>query len=312
LQRLLDEKKALVEEQTELSKKVPNHSRIRKSEVEEFRKRAIAVSKQRNEANNDPRKKEIPTEIRHMEDKVDKIKRLIEDEKVVLDTLRLSQEAMSSISVLEEQCAKDLEGLEEALRDHASSLHRFNIPSIKDVSLEGDDDGGELVKRVGALTDTLQTKYRVEHAEVSRSGEELARAQQIVSEKTALLLSSQQTVTSLKPKLERVSASVEQVKKVVQDLRRHETSLALSFRVTEEAPRELINYLNDRLVTIEEEAPVENAAQTMKKLFKRLNKLAKIPDASSPAGCRIQCPCCKRGLSGRCSAVQQHDAASFQ
>ena len=236
------------------------------------------AGKQRDAKANDPRRKDIQTEIRQLEDKIDKVKRQIDDERLTLSTLRNSADAQNQIEVLEEQCAKDLEGLEEGIQDHVSTLQKFNIPMVPtdNLSLEGDDNGDELVKAFDSLADSARSKYDEMHAELSRDTEELTRTNQIISEKTALMSSSQQTLASLKPKIERVGDSVEKAKKVAQDLRRHETALGLTVRVSEEKPRELVNYLDGRLAAIEEDAPVENTVQTTQKLMKRLKKLVSV------------------------------------
>lgn len=81
--------------------------RVRKSDVDDVRRRVEKIAAQRDEANTDPRREEIPTEIRRLEEKVDSIKRQIEDDRIALDNLRLCADAENQISMLREQCTKD-------------------------------------------------------------------------------------------------------------------------------------------------------------------------------------------------------------
>ena len=123
------------------------------------------------------------------------------------------------------------------------------------------------------MKDVIKQKFDNEDTEVSRVNEQLNQTQKILSEKTALMTNSQQTIKTLKPKIDRLNGSVEKAKKVAQDLRRHDAVLGLSVRVNEQSPKELLAYIDERLDTIEEDSPVEISLSAMKKIAKRLQKM---------------------------------------
>ena len=58
--------------------------RIKKIDIDELKQRATKVNKERDVANNNPRRQEIPIEIRSFETKIDKLARLIDDGKLAI------------------------------------------------------------------------------------------------------------------------------------------------------------------------------------------------------------------------------------
>jgi hypothetical protein len=92
----------------------------------------------------DPRLKDIPTDIREEEQKMDATRQKLDEEKRVLETLRDTVEASNAIRVLEEECQKDLGHLEESVEDEKSRFQDFNIVPIK-VQIDDDESGNTLV-----------------------------------------------------------------------------------------------------------------------------------------------------------------------
>ena len=80
--------------------------RIRKTDVEEAVRNAQKYAADRETANSDPRRNQIPIEIRSHEDKIDRLNREIQDDQDSLKLLRDSAEAQNSIHLLQEQCNK--------------------------------------------------------------------------------------------------------------------------------------------------------------------------------------------------------------
>ena len=60
-------------------------------------------------------------------------------------------------------------------------------------------------------------------------------------------------------------------------------------------PQEVLDYLDDRLAEIEEDAPSDDA-DFARKLLRKLGRLAKVPD-DSDIGYRLVCPCCDREMN---------------
>jgi DNA repair protein RAD50 len=99
-------------ELAQINSQVSTTSRFRKSDVEEAKRNAARLADERDVANSDPRRTEIPTEIRSLEEKIDKFKREIDDDQIALNDLRHSAEAQNAIAVLREQSTKELEMLQ--------------------------------------------------------------------------------------------------------------------------------------------------------------------------------------------------------
>lgn len=239
----------------------------------------LFAAKQRDEASNDPRKTEIPIEIRQMEEKIDKIKRELDDDRMTLDALRHSTEAQNSIVVLQEQCAADLEGLEDAFSDQNYTLQKFNIePPPKKLPSEGDDTGGLLVSVVDDVCESVRSKYSAINSDISKNTEEVGKAQQVVSEQSALLASKRHRQATVKTNLDVLSGdsgSRAKVCNVVAELRRHENKIGASLTVDENSPQELVNYLDDRLEEIEEDLADLDAPKVAKKVLQKLKKMVR-------------------------------------
>jgi chromosome segregation ATPase len=276
LQRLSTKKTKYQDEHTQLSRgKTKGPTRLRKNDVEETRTRADQFAKQRDEANRDPRRGEIQVEISHTENKMDQLKRHIEDDKIALSVARTATEAQSSIVLLKDQYTKDLEALEEIVREQVSTLQKFNLTVPQLAASAEEDETGELMQdAVERLVDQVQRQYEDAHTDVSRATDEISRTQQVVSEKTALLASGQQSLNSLKSKVDRLQrGSVQTFRKVADELRRHETSMGLAVVVADENnSRQLLTYLEERLAAVEEDAPVENASESIKQFVKKLKR----------------------------------------
>jgi DNA repair exonuclease SbcCD ATPase subunit len=240
----------------------------------------LHAAKRYEQLNSDPRRNEIPIEIRREEDKIDKLKRQIEDDRMHLDTLRHSAEAQNTISVLKSQCTRDLEALHESLREQSYELQKHNLqPTGQLPGANGEDDNGDqLVAYVETLVDEVQNKYDAADTEVTRVQEALDRAQKTVSEKTALLKSRQQSSASLRAKLDSLSGNngpIAKVGNVIEELRKHGTDPAvLNVLGDDKGPRVILNHLDEQLELIEESDP--SSVGTPAVVRKVLNKLKKL------------------------------------
>jgi DNA repair protein RAD50 len=240
---------------------------------------SFTVAKERDIATSDPRRNDIPIEIRQLEEKIDSIKRRLEDDKIELDSLRHSAEAQNAISVLQEQCSKDLESLEESMREQSFVLQKYNLHSTAKLPRSGDDnDGDQIVQVFESIQDSVRDKYGSMSLELSRATDDVARTQHQVSEKSAILASSRQTLASLRSKLDYLggeNGSVAKVRQVAEELRRHEAAIGFQTQVSENDPRELVSYLEQRLKKVEEDAPAGEAPEMARKLLKKLKKMVR-------------------------------------
>jgi DNA repair protein RAD50 len=221
----------------------------------------FSLAAKRQEAlNNEPRRNDIPVEIRREEDKIDNLKRQIEDDRMALDTLRHSAEAQNTVTVLKNQCTKDLESLQESMRDHSYELQKYNLQpaGLLPGADGGDDNGDQLVDLMKTLGDDVKDKCDVAETELSRVQEALDKAQQTVSEKTYSLKSQQQ--------------SAAKVSRVVEELREHNTDAVVN--LPSDDPRDILKYLDEQLQEIEENDPSSiGTPAVVRKVLIRLKKL---------------------------------------
>lgn len=204
---------------------------------------------------------------------MEKIKRKIDDESIVLESLKHTADAYNSLLTLQEQCEKELDGLDENIREESYTLTKFDIVAPAQLPREGDDDGDQLAKAIEAMSDAAREKFDAADGRLDRAKDDAMNTQRVVSEKSALLSGNQKTLGAVKSKLLTLAGSVAEVQKTVEELRRHESTIGASFTATEDTPRELVQYLDKRLDALEEEAPDLNAAKVARKILKRLGKM---------------------------------------
>lgn len=192
---------------------------------------------------------------------------------MVLETLRFSAEEQQNILILKDQTIKEKEELDESLRENVSLLQKFNLSAPELPSIEGNDEGVELQNVLEKLSDSVHAKYDDIHSELMQATEEVLRTQKMMSEKSALLGSNQQTILSLKLKADGLGGKVEIMKQVYGELRQHEAGIERTFRVDEESPREILNYLDDRIENLQQQESSFDDLRVIKRVMKRLKKM---------------------------------------
>jgi DNA repair protein RAD50 len=265
-----------------INSQVSMTSRHRKSDVEEAKRVAAKFSKERDEANADPRRTEIPTEIRSMEEKIDKYKREIEDDQIALRDLRHSAAAQNAIAVLREQCVKDLETLQEQLQEQSYVMQKFNISSPPELpgARGGDENGEELATAIESTVDSVTSKHESANLELTKVTADMNRIQRLVSEKSALLSHDQQTLAAKKARLNQLggaNGSIDKVRRVVQAVREYQQSIGITTpNLDESQPQELLAYLESRLEEEEADSTEGIQPQVIKKVITRLKKQVSI------------------------------------
>lgn len=232
-------------------------------------------AKQLHDANQEAKDSDISAKISNEERKASVLKQQIDDDRMILDTLRFSAEEQQNILILKDQTAKELEELDEALHENVSLLQKFNLSVPKLPSIEGNDDGVELQNVLEKLSDSVRAKYDDVHSELMQATEELLRTQNTMSEKSALLGSNQQTLGSLRLRAAGLGEKVETMKQVYEEIRQNEASIGLAFQVDEGSPRELLNYLDERIGNLKEEELSDDDHRVIKRVMKRLKKMVR-------------------------------------
>lgn len=270
--RLAEEKRDADHEHKELTNDA-NKPRVRRNDVEDLRRRVKKFAEERDEIAKDKRHKEIPIEIRQIEEKIDGVKRKIDDESIILDGLRHTADTQTSLSSLREQCRNEIEALQEAIHEEAYSFQKFSIAVDANLPKDGDDAGDQIVHAIEAMAEAAREKQDTLSSNLNRAIEDQTNAQKIVSEKSAVLASNQKTLLSLKSKLQSLASSASDVKKVVEELRRHETKLGETLTADEDSPRDLLKYLDSRLEALEEDALDLSVPEVARKVLKKLKKM---------------------------------------
>ena len=265
-----------------INSQVSATSRHRKSDVEEAKRVATKFSKERDEANADPRRTEIPTEIRSMEEKIDKYKREIEDDQIALRDLRHSAEAQNAIAVLREQCVKDLETLQEQLQEQSYVMQKFKIASPGDLpgARGGDTNGEELATAVESIVDSVTSKHESANIMLAKVTADVNGIQRLVSEKSALLSHDQNMWAAKNARMNQLSGDngcIDKVRRVVQAVREYQQSISMTTpNLDESRPQELLMYLESRLEEEEAESTEGIQPQVIKKVITRLKKQVSI------------------------------------
>lgn len=195
---------------------------------------------------------------------------------MILEALKQTADSQNALASLREQCEKDFESLEENIRDESYSLTKFNIPVPPALPNEGDEEGDQLLKTIEAMANGARSKHDAANGHFRSASEDAVKSQKIVSEKTALLANSQRSLASIRAKLQATAGSVEEVRKLVDTLRTHEENLGESTlppSATVESPREILEYLSERLETVEESAMDASVPEIAKKILKKLKKM---------------------------------------
>ena len=263
------------QELKELSSKTEGPVRVRKSDVEDVRRRVEKLVAQRDQANADPRREEIPTEIRRLEEKVDSIKRQIEDDRIALDSLRLCADAENQISMLREQCTKDVELLEETIRENSFSLQKFNIQPTGDMPHYNDDDGRALVTFIESYVDKSQAEYTKAKAAFTAAEDEAEKSQRTVNEKGAICVSRQQNLQSISNRIDTLrDGAVAKVESAMAKILKYEAGEGLDGPAKNAPIGDFLSYLDDRLKALDEDSPLDDAEYSTR-LLKKLRRLAK-------------------------------------
>ena len=223
---------------------------------------------------------EIIKEIRDIEDAMEKMRRKIDDESSVLQSLKHTADAQNALVALQEQCDKDIDLLDDNIREESYTLNKFEIATPTQLPRNGDVDGDQLLKVVESMMATAREKYNIVNGRFDQSNNEIVDTQKAIAEKTAIISGHQKALVSLKSRQATLSNSIAKVKKTVEELRRHEEQRGCILDITEDNPRELIKYIDDQLEELEESAPELNAARVAKNVLKRVKKKVRITASS--------------------------------
>ena len=219
---------------------------------------------------------EIIKEIRDIEDAMEKMRRKIDDESSVLHSLKHTADAQNALVALQEQCDKDVDVLDDNIREESYSLNKFDIATPGQLPRNDDDDGDQLLKVVDSMMETARKKYNAANSMLERSNNEIVESQKMIAEKAAIISGNQKTLATLKLQQATLSSSIVVVERAVEELRGHEAQLKNNIQFSGDNPRELVKYIDQRLDELEEDAPEYNAPRVARNVLKRVVQKVRI------------------------------------
>lgn len=224
------------------------------------------------------------------------LKRDITDDKFALDGLRSTLEAQHAIAVLKDQIAKDMEELKESVHESNFGLGRFNITSPGQESFQTEENDSVLADAIEKVMDDITSKFESSEGELKQVNNDLSKHQNAVSEKRALYSREQQTYDITRTKmqnLEEAGGPIDKVQEMVRELAEYEAENGVATpAISATRPRELLEYLEQRLEAEESESVEGIQPDVVKKIVKRLKRLAKHAGLEGT----VACPCCERGF----------------
>jgi DNA repair protein RAD50 len=254
--------------------------KFRKGNLEDAKKHAIDAAKNRDDANANPRRKDIPIEIASTTNKIDDLKTKIQNDTVVQQDLRRTFETQSAIEQLKGQCQTELEELKEKISDYRFQFQAYKISSPPS-DLPGDDSdkrGEELKKIIEIVSDEINDKFEDRERELTKNQDTIRRIEAIVSEKSALYNHDIQSIRSKQQRIAVLKPSIEKTRQAVEELRSFEArdeEISTPVTITESRPEELLSYLTERIEEIEGHSTEGIPPHMIKKIMKKLFKLVR-------------------------------------
>lgn len=197
----------------------------------------------------DPRKNEIPIEIKSLEEKSRKRQNEIEDLHATLQELRLNSEAQNELSLLQDQVKKDIEGLAEAFKEQSYELSGGGFTAPK-LPAEGDDLGEQLLDVVTQLSNEVRAKFESTNLKFTNFTDDIAGKERTKSQQDGLLNRDKRTLGALQNKaktLEGEDGEVSRYRRIVKCLRQFENSNDRTPDFSDDNPQEILAYIEDRL-----------------------------------------------------------------
>lgn len=253
--------------------------RTRKANLEDAKAKAADASKKRDEANANPKRKDIPIEISSLTMKMEEIKVKIEGDKTVQNELFQLQEQQIQIDQIKKSADQELEKLQEDIKIDSNSL-QFRAYKIKppttDLPTRDVDKVGEQVKKLMyGLHDDIQERLEERDSELGKTNDDVRRLTAVVSEKNALLQQDKQSIGSIKARMDQLQSNLDTTEQVVQEIRAFEGS-GFSFDVTTKDPQKLLDYLTDTIEKMDSEStegiPQNAIRKVMNKLLKQVRR----------------------------------------
>ena len=252
---------------------------MREDSVKEAKAKASDAAKKRDEANNNPRRKQIPTEIGSLRNKIDGVQQNLEKDKEVQEELMEFQKDEAEINEAKISADSEFETLQEEIKEgvDASQFRLFGLeaPPKALPKRENDKSGEQLQLVVRKTRDEIKDKMDEKKSDAERANDTVQSLTEKKHNVTALLGQDKHSVDGVKARMAQLQDKVDQNAQIVQKVRQYERnrdrdSGESPFKPEDSEPQALLDYLQDRLDAIESESTQGVPLSALKKVMKSL------------------------------------------
>lgn len=214
------------------------------------------------------------------------LKRKIDDDAVILNRLNSSAQAQNAVTTLQDQVEKEIESLDEVVREESVFLekHQFQQPEISS------NDADQIPRVLDELRKKVKERLDQANASHKQTIGKVSIAQSLLSEKSTLFSASQKTIASLRTQLQDLSSVSNDWQSLLEKVQNHDVDVT-KHGFDGDDIESLIQYLEERLARVQNDIvdvmDSETAERHVKKLTKWIKKQMVVDNAK-------RCPCCQQ------------------
>jgi DNA repair protein RAD50 len=243
--------------------------------LDDAKTKAESASKKRDEANGNPKRKDIPIEITRLTNKMEDVRVKLENDKSVQTELLQLQEHQIQIQQIKKSADSDLEALQEDIRLEVNAdtwrSYKLKLPPTNLPKREQDKVGDQLKVVMDEVSRETIERFQEKETELSTTNDDVRRLTQLVSEKRALMQQDALSASNKTARMATLQESVDQLKQILHEVRTFENKKLPDLNET--MPQELLDYLTKLLESIELESTEGVQSEVITKLVKSLFRL---------------------------------------
>ena len=274
-------------------------SRMRKSDIDEAKRQALKYTNIQHDLNNDPRRSEIPKEIKEHDAKVSSLKHEIKDINGILTDLRQCADEQNKIEMLNNQVDQELESMQEMKDENAFLLQQYRVELNLNLNGNGNGNNGderELVSTMERYATDTSERYETAARNLETTTDSVREKESEFSELSAVLNQNKSSFVKKKERLAALAGDGRGVMKIKATIRAARQYEQQAFKETDIPvtiePQELLEHFSKRMGELATET---DQPEAISRTMKKLKKLAKKKDAAGNL-IGIICPCCTREL----------------
>jgi DNA repair protein RAD50 len=190
--------------------------------------------------------------------------------------LKHTADAHNSLLNLQEQCEKEIDVLDENIREETYKLNKIDIVVPSELPRDDDEDGDQLSKVIESMMQIGRKKNKTVVSRLDKAKDDIVNTQKILAEKSALLAGNQKNLTSIRARLSTLTRSMVDVQQTVEELREYESRRGSTLSFNVDTPRELIKCIDDRLDELDvDNSPDEFLSKVSRRILKKLKKMVR-------------------------------------